>query len=269
MNAKDEQISWLQNILSCLALIGLILLYLFLKREKLAEQFHIWELVTQVIPDLIAALMTVIVLYWVFIRKGISDQHRIVEQIKHIVNDKNEAPSFLPQPEADQEFNLKSRLRRSKEVMISGYSCKYVVDGLRNELIQAIRQGTNIKVMVIAPNSESAILLADNQVFKEIDIDLIDFNRKIAVIQEKISHFKGKKIGQLEVCYIDWIPSCSMIFAIPKNGDAGTLKLKVYAPSGNTPLTKIKTHMLIEEAKEKELFEYFKDEYQKMWVKGK
>lgn len=268
MEEKDKQIDWLQNVISVVTLVVLVIFYLYLKREKL-DDGGILELVSQVIPDLIAALITVLVLYFVFIRKGMSNQNKLIEKVKEIVAKKVRPQTFYNQAEADKIFNLKDKLESAKEVLISGYSCKYVVAGLRSDFINAVKNGTNVKILIMEPHSAGSNLLSDNQKFKEAETDLLDVYQRTKSILDEIEKMANKRKGTFEMRFLSWIPSCSMIFVIPKKTKIGDLKLKIYAPSGNTPLGKIITHMVIDEYDEKEMYDYFKDEFYKMWNKSK
>lgn len=268
MQEKDKQIDWLQNLISIITLVALVVFYLYLKRKPLNEG-GIWELVSQIIPNLIAALITVLVLYFVFIRRGISNQNKVIEKVKEIVDEQMKPQIFLNQVEADKIFNLKEKLESANEILISGYSCKYVVAGLRSDFINAVKNGANVKILIMEPQSEGSKLLSDNQIFKEAETDLLDVYRRTESILNEIEKKTDKRKGAFEMRFLSWIPSCSMIFVMPKKTKIGSLKLKIYAPSGNTPLNKIITHMIINEYADKLLYNYFKDEFYKMWDKSK
>ena len=266
MREFRNKINWLQNILSAVSLIGLTLFYLLIKHNNLDERNSIWELLLQVIPDLIAALVAVLVVYFAFVRKGISAQTQLIDEINNSISRKVNSSFFLfSQKESDDRFNLKERLFDTKEVWMICYSCKGVIADLRTEFIEAIRRGLNLRVLVIAPDSKAMELLESNSSFRDAKANCFDFIRRAKSIRDEVKRSTRKRKGNIEIRSISWIPSCSIIFCIPKHMNAGIVQVKIYPPSGETPSAKVETHMVIKEIENKSLYEYFFSEYNEMW----
>jgi hypothetical protein len=269
-NNKNEQIEWLKHLMALVGLAALMCVYFLVKKQGWDNDSITWELVVQITIELISALIVVVVLYYAFIKKGIDSESRLINDIATKVKDEFNESGFMLQEKSLKIFDLNSKLKNSKEILISGYSCRYLIAGHRSEFKKAVLNKTDFKILIIEPNSLGSKLLMENQTFKEIDNDLRDVQERLQALIKEVDTEKGtKKVGKIEIRVLSWLPSCAMIVANPINGKFATLKLKIYAPSGNVPLTKIMTHMVIEEAKETELFNYFKDDFYRMWEKAK
>ncbi|MEZ4941273.1 MAG: hypothetical protein R3D58_10405 [Saprospiraceae bacterium] len=70
---KTSNINWLKHWLTWTTLIALAGIYILIKIFKFEEYYGL-DLLFQIIPDLIAALIAFLVVYYLFIRKGISNE---------------------------------------------------------------------------------------------------------------------------------------------------------------------------------------------------
>lgn len=264
-NSNKEE--WLQHLLTVSAIAGLTCLYILLLKKSI--KFSSYELILQVIPNLIAVLITWVVVYQVLIKKGITPYNKLKDSIILEMADLLKPDSFKSQHETDKEFNLKDKLINAKEVLIVGYSCKYLIGGLRTEIVEAIQNKTNIKVLAIAPDSDASKLMSQFNNFQELKFDVKGMKHRLQLIKDEVSNsISKKKSGSIELRLVNWIPSCSLIFYIPKNNESGILKLKVYGVDHGVTLSKIRTHKLIYEFKEKELYNDFLLHFHGLWKKG-
>ncbi len=259
-----DQIDWLKNLLGLAAIIILTIIYIEISNKELVTS--ITSLILQIIPNLIAALIAVLTVYYTFIRKGISSENKlkdiISEEVKKLLKD----DAFDFQVEIDKEFNLKDKLENAKELLIVGYSCRYIIAGLKTELVQAIKNKMDLKVLAIQPESDTSKFMMQYRAFKELDFDIKHMKERLQTIEHEVTEQSGKKkVGKIELRTMNWIPSCSLIFYFPKNNESSVLKLKVYAINHETTLVKIKTHKLIYEFREKELFKYFLHQFNELW----
>jgi len=263
---KTEQINWMKSLLSIVAAIALSLVYIFLREKNYSSNFI--DLLLQVIPDLIAVLIAFPVVYFIFIRRGISSYADMKEDIILAVSKKIIGGKVF-QSQNDVYFDLKKLLLNAKDVLILGYSCKNLIISHRAEISQAILNGANVKIITIKPKSTASTLMMEHQRFGDIEPDLIDMRRRFFGIQEEIEQSQSKKKGKgnIEIKTINWIPSCSLILINSEKLD-GVLKLKVYAPFVDTHLSKIQTHTVIRRIDEKELFDYFVKQFELLWEQG-
>ncbi len=266
-NTESEKIDWLKNILALAAIGVLTVIYVLILRKGTSSS--LLELMLQVIPNLIAALIVVLTIYYIFIRKGISSDNSLKDSLVEKIRELLKEDSFDYQSDIDKEFNLKEKILDAKEILIVGYSCRFFITGLRNEIIEAIKNKVNLKVLAIAPGSDAAKLMMKNRSFKELEFDINEMKEHMQIIMEEVNKSASKKMGDIELRLMNWIPSCSLIFYIPKNNESGILKLKVYAVNHDTRLVNVQTHKLIYEFKEKEMYDYFLNQFHGLWKNEK
>jgi len=265
--SKNNKIEWLKHILAITTIILLTAIYILLVKKEIAIALR--ELGIQVIPNLVAVLIAIITAYYLFTRIGITPYIKLKKSILDGVKDILNLNSFDVQHEVDKEFNLKEKLKDAKEILVVGYSCRYLIAGLKQELVEAIKNKTNLKVIVIGPNSDASKLMRTYLNFQELENDVKDLKFRLGLIKREVNFPKiKKKPGNIELRFVNWIPSCSLIFYIPKENESGIMKLKVYGVDHGVPLVKIRTHKLIYEFKEKELYLDFLKHFWGLWEKG-
>lgn len=264
---ETNKIEWLKNLLSIATIAGLTIAYVLIC--KIDEKSELIELLLHIIPNLIAALIAVLTVYYAFFRQGISNEKAISESIANDIISSLENNTFDIQSEIDKQFNLKEKLSNAKEIMLVGHSCRYIVNSLRAEMTEAVKKKTNIRIITIGRNTDASKLLMDNSKYRGLEADL-EFMENILklIVKESKPNNQRTKVGKVELKYMNWIPSCSLLFYIPKTNTGGILKLKVYAVNLGTALSKIQTHKLVNENIEKELYDYFLNQFEGLWKKG-
>lgn len=268
MKDNNSKIEYLTIIIGVITLVLISLLYFYIKKQVLGETTSFGELSTQVIPDLIAALIAFVMIFILFNRMGIGREDILVEKItKAAFADGN--LKFGVQQEIDQKYDLKEKLKSCKSLDVVGYSNRYFISGVRPELETAILSGMNLRVIILEPNSSASKLLMDHQILNEIEVDLQDVLRRIKNLNETIVNSKKKRAGKIDVRTLNWLPACSMIIVKPKSNKNPSIKIKFYAPSGRTALTQIESHTIINEVKDTKLFEFYSNEFEKMWNSSK
>lgn len=264
MNEENKQIEWLKYLLAILALVALTILFHYISGDHIPSK----NLLLELIPELMGSIIIFIAVYLLFIRKGIfpvnSLEKTIVEQLILDLHKR----TFGDQSEVDKKFNFKEKLKNAKEIRIIAYSAKYLITQLRNEIAESIITGTNFKILFIDRNSLAFKLSMENSFNKDIEPDIKDTKLSIEKIQVDINHSNKKSKGKLECKEINWIPSCSLILWKPKNNDIPKeCKVKINSIYPNTLITKVHTHAIIYENRDKELFDYFSNQFDELWEK--
>lgn len=78
--SSGEQVAWLKVILALATMLALVLLYVLLDDGSDGNSWL--KLLDNVIPNLIAGLVVVVALYFIFTRQGISNSEEIAQEIK-------------------------------------------------------------------------------------------------------------------------------------------------------------------------------------------
>jgi len=267
-NSEVEKIDWLKNVLAVATILILAGIYYFLIDKGF--QFSLKELILQVIPDLIAALIIVLTVYYIFIRKGISSEEKLRNSLEKVVRKSINNNTFDNEKDSLQDFDIEEVIDNTKKLLIIGYSCRFFISALQKELEEGLKNKMDLKLLIITTNSDASRLMMNYDSFEELEVDIEITERKLSELNTNISKSSGrKKVGNIEYRSMNWIPSCSVIIFQSKDGKNGVLKLKVYPINHKTTLSKVATHKIIYQNKEKELYEYFCNQYYELWNKGK
>ena len=263
---ETEKIEWLRFLLAITAACGLTAFYVQLNGKEIGSNFI--DLALQIIPELLGALIILVIVYFLFIKQGISSEESLKNQlVKALVKELNE-DGYGSQTEIDIKFNIKDKLSKAKEVKILAYSCRYLIAGLKTEIVEALLNGASIKIIIVEPNSIASKLAMENS-FQDIEFDITDTTKRVKSIIEEVSQTPKKiKKGKIEQKFINWIPSCSLIIWIPNNNTSKECKLKINPIDHDTPLAKIMTHAIIKEDNDKDTFDYLESQFDKLWIKA-
>jgi hypothetical protein len=241
------------------------------------------ELSNQVIPGLIGALLVVISVYIFLKSRGIDPNEQFREELvgtflnrmKTEISPKNmdslvqkiasyKGARFLHLEHSKELFQFSEKLKTARSIWINGYSCAELLREFKSEIERALIHGTDFKIIITDPNSTAAKMMEERHSHPESVVTDINYVvSQINAIKSAVSKAKHKKAGHIDVKFIDWIPSCSMILYNPDEED-GEVKIKVYPPFYSTkhynPI-----EMIIERKNYEDQFAYFYEQYNRLW----
>ena len=283
-----ERIEWLLFLIA--VILALLLSALFIYLENIirgGEKALVLSLVNQVIPDLIAALIVVIAIY-IFLRsRGIDANEQFREELiaafinktRTAISPKNidslvqkvaafKSPKFLRLEHSKEIFQFSEKLKKAKSIWINGYSCAELFKEFKSDIERALINGTNFKVIITKPNSVAAKMMEERDIHPErVVADINYVVSEINAIKQVISNTKKRNTGKIYLKFIEWLPSCSMIFFNPEAED-GEVKIRVYPPFYSTnhfnPLD-----VIIDRKEYPDQFAYFREQYIRLWNREK
>lgn len=259
MSKTFEKIEWLKAVLAFVLVFGLFVSYLYLSRQN-TFQDNLWELLKQLIPEFMASLIVVLVIYFIFVRKGMSETEELIEQISQ--NLRNHFPSkggFISPAELKAVFDLKKEIGNAQEIDLIGYSLVALISSYQQDIIQALKRGGKYRIIIIKPNSAASKLIDQNMTIKEMELDLVRVIQRLEQIQKEVASFPTKKAGKIEVKFMDWIPSCAIVRA------DDLMSIKFYALDVKTDHPKIITNMFLSSRVNPDMFEYFVQQFNLLW----
>lgn len=268
MNKSSEKIEWLKTVLAIVCLFGLVLLYFFIKNDIPAvDAFK--NLLEQLVPELIASLIIVLIIYFIFIKKGITENEGMVEEIVARLN--NNFPvkgGFISHAESDALFNIKIEFGKAKKIDMLGYSFVGLIGDYYSDLVAALKRGCDVRVLIIKPNSNAESLIDHNMSIKEMQKDLQRVIDRLNAIKKELSAIeKGDKYGNFEVKFMDWVPGSALLIT-DGNSNIGKMKIKFYAINVETDHSDILTHMVLSAQYNPDMFNYFASQFNSLWAKN-
>lgn len=281
-----EKVEWLLFVIAIILVLLLSAAFIYFENlitggAKLSVL--VLELLNQILPGLIGTLIVVIFIYIFLKSKGIdaNEQFRdelvstFINRIKTDISPKNidslvqkiasyKGARFLRLEHSKELFQLSEKIKTAKSVWINGYSCAQLFKEFKSEIERALINGTNFKIIITEPHSVAAKMMEERDVHPErVVVDINYVVSEINAIKGAISKTKNKKAGSIDVKFIDWLPSCSMIFYNPDEKD-GEVKIKVYPPFYSTnhfnPI-----EMIIDRKNYQDQFDYFHEQYNRLW----
>jgi hypothetical protein len=283
-----EKIEWLLFIIAIILVLLLSALFIYLENIIIGGAklpILVLELLNQILPGLIGTLIIVIFIYIFLKSRGIdaNEQFRdeiastFINKIRTDISPKNidslvqkiasyKGAGFLRLEHSKELFQFSEKLKTAKSIWINGYSCAQLFKEFRSEIKRALINGTNFKIIITEPYSVAAKKMEERDVHPErVVVDINYVVSEINAIRSEVSKTKNKKVGKIDVKFIDWLPSCSMIFYNPDEED-GEVKIKVYPPFYSTnhfnPI-----EMIVEKENFQDQFDYFHEQYDRLWNK--
>jgi len=194
-------------------------------------------------------------------------------KLKRIENQTNELTDLLKNKEGKTSIKevlstrrmlkpLEDRLQSSKEIIITGgslfrLSSEYV--GLFESLL---KDGCNIKLLMLNPESNSAKLTAENIVYEIGDFE--SYKNHINSSLKNFGKLKEKYPENLSIRTSDFLPSFSL-FGIDVTKPNGNIMVELY--THDVP-TRERPHFNLLQQREPFWFEFFHKQFQKVWGKS-
>jgi hypothetical protein len=281
-----EKIEWLLFIIAIILVLLLSALSIYLDSIISGGAnipILVLRLLNQIIPGLVGTLLVVIVIYIFLKSRGIDANEQFGDQIvgtlinrfRTDISPKNidslvqkiasyKGARFLRLEHSKELFQFSEKLKTAKSIWINGYSCAQLFKEFRSEIKHALVNGTNFKLIITDPYSSAAKKMEERDIHPErVAVDINYVVSEINAIRSEVSKTKNKKTGKIDVKFIDWLPSCSMIFYNPDEED-GEVKIKVYPPFYSTnhmnPI-----EMIVDKKTYQDQFDYFHEQYDRLW----
>jgi hypothetical protein len=226
-------------------------------------------------PDLLLNLAAetagAVLLYFVFKFFLLDGESSIVTKLETIISlVRREFTPLVWERLAGDQFvivtNLFStHLSGAKSMYALGYNHEELLRGFRKLLIESIRAGLQVRILLVDPNSAARDLLLANSHRKEwVDQHLENSFQYIAEIMKSIDGSNSR--GSLDVRVISWIPSCSLVI-LNHDQDTGIARVAIHPPSINQPPgeSRKRLNLILKQEECPEEFEYFRTSFEFLW----
>lgn len=168
-------------------------------------------------------------------------------------------------------YEYKNLISQSKTIDIVGYTCKTIVDDCRTEIVKSVLNGCHVRIVIIEPNSSASQLVMENSMLKLIEKDIESAIIRVGAIISGIennSSNQQNETGKFEIRFMNWIPSFSLFMA-DRDFNSGSLKITIHHMSYFTPDKDPAIRKLIFKSIEKDAFNYFYDQFERIWKTSK
>lgn len=178
--------------------------------------------------------------------------------------------STLERAKLRQMYDIRTVIPKSKTIDIVGYSSKSIVEDCRIEIVNSVLAGSEVRLVVVEPNSQASQLIMANSKLKLFEADIINTKtRSEAIIKEIEEKSKNLKHGgKFEIRFMNWVPSYT-IFLSDRNEETGSLKLTVNHLTYFTQYKEPAFRNLIYKSKDPTGFLYICDQFEKIWEVSK
>jgi hypothetical protein len=124
-------------------------------------------------------------------------------------------------------------LAGKSDVWLLGESFARVLRADKAHLVECIRAGARLRIMILYPEGKACQLILDNLIVKDIQRNI---QNALDYCQDIAKEIHACKKGAIEVRLIDWAPSCSLIILDPKK-ENGYCRVTIYPPYYSSPIS--------------------------------
>lgn len=262
INKKVNYLLTLLAVSSSIIIIGLYFAIVSLMGDSTGK-----DLLLQILPNILAVLIAFLIVNYFLNRKGLGPTQTLKEEITNSIYQKFDGDKVYESKEANQKFDLKNKFKSSKSIDILGYSCVNLLRTFRDEISEAVLNGTKVRIVIIKPGTDSSKVVMENSRMKGLEKDLESSQTMLRIAMEEIEKSKKRTRGNLELRKIDWVSGCSMII-YNRNQIDGEVKLTVNHLHLSTPISSRNINHIFKKSVHPDWFEYLTEQFERLWERG-
>jgi hypothetical protein len=153
-------------------------------------------------------------------------------------------------------------IEKASQIDALGYSLRTLIHNGQNHLVNAIKKGASVRLIVIDPDGKAIEMMKAIKPETGIAKDII---RSLEIAQIKIQEqIQQSPVGRFEIRVIDWIPSCSLLILNSSSDDA--LMEVGYFPPNYKKTVGHKVHIYFSKKKGKVQFDEYVKEFDELWA---
>lgn len=181
-------------------------------------------------------------------------------------NLRNEFNPFFWENEARKHLDFEKQLKLARSIDLLGYTQVGFLRQFNSNLMQAIKDGTKVRILLVNNSSLAGDLMRDAlRDPSSIDLPLQLTLNYLLDIEKRLKESGAEIVNRLEVRLTSWIPSCNLI--ILDNGQNGgimdvginTLLLNQPPPYPERP------HLIFGSKEYPTEYAYFKNQFDDLW----
>lgn len=253
MKAKDyyAKINWMRVLLAIVTAIALIIGYYLVFGNKNGE---LWQ---SVIADLVAVLIAIPIVYFVFTIRGISPQQELIDDLSVRINRLiSEREDILVKHTSLQL--TRNRLMQAKSIDWIGISMYKTLSNIQSELQECLTNNCKIRILLIDPNSRVPEIMAKKGYALSNPKNIIQgINSAIEFVDNLKKQIPNSNI---EIRFLDGHPPYRLTIidrALPE----GYLRLRLFS----YPKTGEMAALALNSKKHNDWYSFFVGQFEKHW----
>lgn len=181
MEDNKDKISWMKVLLAIAALIGLSFAYLQIR--GIGFNNGILELTENVIPDLVAVLIIIPIIYFLFTLKGFSPE----KDLANLIVNKLKGNHLSIQEGEFSKEELREDIRQSDETILIGLYLSTTINENHSFFEEELKKGKQLTFILLDPSDESTIEKSSRK-----------FSQKVRFTPHQVKEEINLRISQLQ-----------------------------------------------------------------------
>jgi len=234
---------------------------------SLLNEGTIQSLLLNLSTELMGAVLIFFIVNWFFMLDSESSLIERVERVLTILE--REHSVLLGSKKSRKILDLGERFNSAKQIDLLGYSLYKLFIEHKRYLIQCLKNGTKIRILLVNPEGKAGELISAHKAGAQY---YLQWNQSFTILEslqkESISNDKG---GGLEIKVIDFIPSCDMIMLDRDDYEKGIMKVSINGPYATTTKSnKIldRRHLIFKKRNDPDDFETWLEQFESCWQDG-
>jgi hypothetical protein len=164
--------------------------------------------------------------------------------------------------QALERIKLSERLKTARNFSILALSASRLLKDYKQEIVNSVMNGTNVRILLITPNGQAANLLRGH--IQEFGGSLENPLPQIELIGKTLNNVEQTSFGHFEARFVDWLPSCRLLHF--DNGDGeGEMIVNMYSPAYKSPPYGTRLSLVLSPGMDIHWYRYFSNEFEKLW----
>lgn len=176
--------------------------------------------------NLSTELLGVAFIFFLINRVFLIEEWGISDRVEKLANRLEQRTRFLFGQDHGETDKIERLLANSSKICLLGQTLVNFLRTFRVALAEQVRNGAFLQIVIIDPKSQAANLMRANSVTSQYERDIAS---SLDYIKQIIQQSQDGGRGKIEVGFINWTPSCSMIIIDPDE-PGGYLGVGIYTP---------------------------------------
>ena len=213
-----------------------------------------------ILLNLSTELAGVVIIFFLVNRLFLSDSWDTSDRLENLLN-RLEKKTHLLKGEEDNT-TVEKLFSGSSKIDLLGYSYINVMRNRQNFIIQLLRDGVQIRLVIVDPEKTAGTLSRENMDVDDLRRDVNVTLSIVANISEEAKKYKGK----IEVRLINWLPSCGLIITDP-DSLKGKTWVSIYPIYPSVPKSEI-PHFILTHSEDEYWSKAYSNHFNRLWSKA-
>ena len=152
-------------------------------------------------------------------------------------------------------------MKAADEIDLLGYTFVGFIDELRTSILERLRQGARIRILLVDPTTIAGKLMMQQNPHTKYPCD-------VRIVLDRYEEIKGQEAcANMELRLLRWIPSCSMVI-LNGSKESGRMKIGIYPLAYSTRMDE-RAYFSLARGDDQRWYPVFLAQYNKLWERAK